>query len=186
MPLGDGGFKSFVTSSSGLGGLRLGLLLITSLLLWSSLSSGTGPGGGLCALVSASPSSSSEDEVEEDEEDEEVLASLPSASTSCTVADPSSSSSSSSSELNSYSEELSPEESELLLEEDELSASVDVKQRKDELQATDKKKTKNKKQPAVGVWYLKYRHQTNLRKRSHWMSLPRLHHHPPHRHSPKR
>lgn len=143
MPLGDGGFKSFVISSSGLGGLCLGLLLSTSLLLWSSLSSGTGPRGGLCALVSASRSSSSEDELVEDEEDEEVLPSLPSASTSC--ADSSSFSSSSSSELNSYSEELSPEESELLLEEVELSASM--RQRKDKLQATDKKN----KQPAVAV-----------------------------------
>lgn len=125
MPLGDGGFTSS-TSSLGLGGLRLGLLLISSLLPWSSLSSGTVLAGGLSALVSASLSSSSEDELEEDEEDEEVLVSLPSSSTSCPATTSSSSSSSSSSELSSYSEdsELSPEESELAFEEAELSASA--------------------------------------------------------------
>lgn len=133
MPLDDGGFRSSIISSSGLGGLRLGLLLRSSLLLWSSLSSGTEPTGELGGLVSASRSSSSEDEDEEDEEDEEVLGTLTSSSTSTTAT--SSSSSSSSSELNSYSEDsLSAEESELALEESELSPSARKKRkRNDEL-----------------------------------------------------
>lgn len=116
----DDGLRSSIISSSGLGGLRLGL---PSLFLWSSLSSGTGPAGELGGFASASLSSSSEDEDEEDEDEEEVLGTLTSSSMS-TAAASSSSSSSSSSELNSNSEEssLSAEESELALEESELSS----------------------------------------------------------------
>lgn len=125
--LGDGGLRSWVSSSSGLGGLPLILLLSSSLILWSSFSFRTGATGedGASILISLSSSSEDEDDDEEDDveddeddEDEELWSFLLLDSLSCVAKTLASTSSSSSSELISYSEEseLAEEESELALE----------------------------------------------------------------------
>lgn len=126
---GDGGFRSSITSL-GLGGLRLCLLLNSSLFLLSSLSSSTGPAGGFSDEASGSPPSSSEveddEDDEDDDEDEDVAASLASCSMSSATALSSSPSLSSSSELSSYSEKSSLSAEELALDDAELPASAGV------------------------------------------------------------